>query len=168
LPGYLAALFWLTVPGEYSLLRKQGQAEVEVINTGPPAFAVDEKGRLIPWQGGDVLYRGPVSVASCSTTEEWGFGFRSHPFARLKPGYMSCRIYDKPVLHAVANMGKLWRGNHPQPGMYDWFVKSVRFRFSRPMPFQIGGDPVGLREDVELKLAAEQMDCVNWHAAPRA
>jgi hypothetical protein len=37
--------------------------------------------------------------------------------------------------------------------------------FSRPMPFQIGGDGVGLREQIEYRVAKETVPLVDWRAA---
>ena len=166
--GYLWALFTITIPEEHKLLKAHGQPEVEVTNLGAPAMLADEQGRPVPMPGGEtgaVLYRGPSSVASCATSPEWGFRFRAHPNAQVMPGWLNLRVYDRPILEAVRNMGALWRGKHPQPGMHDLFVQRVRMRFSRPVPFQIGGDPVGLREEVEMSIAPTAVQLVDWPTA---
>ena len=49
--------------------------------------------------------------------------------------------------------------------MHDWFATAVRMRFSRPMPFQIGGDPMGNREEIVLRVARETVRVVDWHSA---
>jgi hypothetical protein len=36
--------------------------------------------------------------------------------------------------------------------------------FSYPVPFQVGGDRLGLRDDVEFKLADDEIDVLNWSA----
>ena len=166
--GYLWALFTITIPEEHRLLRAEGQPEVEVTNLGPAAMRADAEGRPMQMIGGHtgaVLYRGPSSVASCATSPEWGFRFRAHPNAQASPGWLNLRVYDRPVLEAVRNIGALWRGKHPQPGMHDFFVQRVRMRFSRPVPFQIGGDPVGMREEVEMSIAPVGVQLVDWPAA---
>jgi len=38
-------------------------------------------------------------------------------------------------------------------------------RFSRPMPFQIGGDPMGERTEIVLRAARERVRLVDWRAA---
>lgn len=170
LAGYLYALFTITIPEEWKLLRTEGQARVEITNLGPPAYTLDADLRPVPLPGGGtgaVLYEGPTSVASCSTSPEWGFGFRAHPYARAMPGWLNLRVYDRPVLEAVRNMGHLWRGRTPQPGMHDFFAKRVRMRFSRPVPFQIGGDARGLREELELSVADAGVHLLDWQALPR-
>src|SRR5206468_3381189 len=83
-----------------------------------------------------VLNDGNASVAAVGTSPEWGFGFRAFPFAQAVPGYLNVRVYDRPAFEAALNMFRLWRGEHPLTGMFDFYVKRVRMRFSRPMPFQ--------------------------------
>jgi diacylglycerol kinase family enzyme len=165
--GYLWALGKYTVPEEHAILREKGQAEVEVTNLGPPAYTVDAAGKVKPLPRGEtgaILYRGPTSVATCVASPEWGFRFRAHPHARKKAGWLNVRVYDRPVLEAVRNMHRLWRGVHPQPGMHDFFVQRVRMRFSRPVPFQIGGDPQGMRDEIHYDLADSGVDLVDWQA----
>jgi hypothetical protein len=36
--------------------------------------------------------------------------------------------------------------------------------FSREVPFQIGGDRLGMRADVEYRLAEESIDLLDWRA----
>ncbi len=40
----------------------------------------------------------------------------------------------------------------------------ARAVFSRPVPFQIGGDRVGWRSEVDYVLAPEQVDLLDWNA----
>jgi hypothetical protein len=37
--------------------------------------------------------------------------------------------------------------------MHDWFATEVRMIFSRPMPLQIAGEAVGMRQTVDYKLS---------------
>ena len=164
IPGYLYSVFRITVPEEWAALRKLGQAQVVLENLGPDAFGLPESGELTPLPE-RTLFEGPVSVGAASSTPEWGFNFRAFPFARSKPGYINIRVYDQPVLKAVRSMIKLWKGEERVEGMHDFFAKKVRMRFSRPMPFQIGGDGVGLREQIEFSAASETVPLVDWRAA---
>ncbi|MGZ6125434.1 MAG: diacylglycerol/lipid kinase family protein, partial [Myxococcales bacterium] len=109
------------------------------------------------------LHQGPISVGAASSVPEWGYGLRAFPHARLKPGFINVRIYEGHVLDAVLNAVKLWQGLDV-PGMYDWFATAVRMRFSRPMPFQIGGDPMEERTELVLRAAPEMARVVDWRA----
>ena len=59
-------------------------------------------------------------------------------------------------------MGSLWRGQHPMPKMHTWILTSCRAVFSEAVPFQIGGDRVGWKKDVEYRLASEQVKLLHW------
>lgn len=170
LGGYFYSLFRITVPEELLLLLRKGPARVTVENLGEEAFVLDATGQSVPWAGlagqdPRVLYEGPISVAGAATTEEWGFGLRSFPFARAKPGFLNLRVYDRPVTEAVPNIPRLYTGRFPLPGMHDFFVTRARMTFSRRMPFQIAGDGDGLRQSLEFSLSDRTVGLVDWGAA---
>jgi len=162
--GYLAALCRITIPEEWRALRREGQPRVRV-ESDDAVSTPDAEGNLMPRIGGRLLYEGPISVGAVGTTNEWGFGFRAFPLARKASGRINVRLYDRKVMEALRNAVHLWRGRHPQPGMHDFFTRRVTMSFSRPMPFQIGGDPAGLRERVEFAHASQTLPVVDWHAA---
>jgi diacylglycerol kinase family enzyme len=161
LAGYLNGLFTRTVPRHVML----APAEVELVNTGADALTVDERGRVVPLPGGEhgkVLYRGPTTVCAAGTTPEWGFGFRAFPFAGVVPRRFCMRVYAGRALEAVSRMGKLWRGEHPLENMHTWLVTKCVAKFSRPVPFQIGGDCTGDKSEIEYSLSEQQVDILDW------
>jgi hypothetical protein len=163
LAGYLQGMMMRTIP-RHALGRSE-PVEVELTNTGEDAIGVDDAGRPIPLPGGKrgaVLYRGPVGVCAAGTTTEWGFGFRAFPFAGLVPRRFCMRIYSGTVIQAFMSSGALWRGAHPVEHMHTWLLTRARAVFSRPVPFQIGGDRVGWRSEVDYVLAEEQVDLLDW------
>jgi len=161
--GYLFSLARITVPEEWMRLHKEGHAQVVLENLGPEAFCVVD-GKPVPLPGATQLHQGPISAGAASSVREWGYGLRAFPHAGLKPGFINVRIYQGHVLDALLNAAKIWRGLDVE-GMYDWFVTEVRMRFSRPMPFQIGGDPMGERTEIVLRAARERVRVVDWRAA---
>ncbi len=169
--GYLFALFRYTIPEEFQLLRSYGQARVRLENLGGTASTLDARCNVTPLAGSEaggpraLLFEGPLSVGAAGTSEEWGFGFRAFPYARRGPRAINIRVYDRPVGEATRQMLNLWRGRLPQPGMTDWYATHVRMTFSRPVPFQMGGDGEGLRETVEFRLADETVQMVDWRKA---
>ncbi len=165
LMGYLNGMFTRTIPRHFS----GPSVEVELVNTGADALTVDEKGRVVPLPGGEhgaVLYRGPVSVCAAGTIQEWGFGFRAFPFAGLVPGRFCMRIYAAGAVEATIRMRQLWRGAHPCPKMHTWLLDSCHATFSKSVPFQVGGDRVAHRSEVEYKLASEWVNLLDWSALP--
>jgi diacylglycerol kinase family enzyme len=161
--GYLYSVARITIPEEWARLHKQGHAQVDLENLGPEAFGFAD-GKAVPLPGASRLHQGPISVGAASTIVEWGYGLRAFPHARLKPGFVNVRIYEGHVVDAVLNADKLWRGIDVA-GMHDWFATAVRMRFSRPMPFQIGGDAMGEREEIVLRAARETVRVVDWRQA---
>ncbi|MGE5049871.1 MAG: diacylglycerol/lipid kinase family protein [Deltaproteobacteria bacterium] len=161
--GYLYSIARITIPEEWVRLTREGQARVVVENLGPEVFGL-RGGEPVALPGATQLHEGPISVGAASTVPEWGYGLRAFPHARLKPGFINVRIYEGHVVDAVLNAPKLWRGMEVA-GMHDWFATAVRMRFSRPMPFQIGGDAMGERSEIVLRAARETVRVVDWHAA---
>lgn len=163
LRGYLHGLFTRTIPRHL----RESQVEVELTNTGEDALTVDDQGRAVPLPSGRrgaVLYRGPASVCAAGTSAEWGFGFRAFPFAGLVPRRFCMRIYAGKALEATLRMKQLWEGAHPVPKMHTWMLTRCKATFSREVPFQIGGDRVGFRREVEYALAPDQVDVLDWRA----
>jgi diacylglycerol kinase family enzyme len=162
LVGYLYAMTRHTIPGLVAAASEQPWATLR--RAGGEVFKVDEAGEPRPYPH-EVLYEGPVSVAAAATCPEYGFGFRAFPFADRIPGHLHLRVYDRPVLEAVGNMGRLWAGVHPQPGMHDFLVPAAKLTFTRPLPFQIGGDARGERTGLDVRVADRSVQVVDWAAA---
>jgi diacylglycerol kinase family enzyme len=159
--GYVAATLLRTAP-RVTLL---GNPRIVIENLGECVYVPDAHGapRLLQGVGpGSVLYDGPVGIASVATCPEFGYRFRAFPFAERMPGFFSVRAYTRNALRAVATIPRLWKGEHPLPGMHDWFATHIRMTFSRPMPLQIGGDAHGFRRTVEYRAAAGEVRMVDW------
>jgi len=161
--GYFYSVARTTIPGEWMRSRREGQAQVVLENLGAQAFAV-HAGEPAPLPATSILHEGAISVGAASTVVEWGYGLRAFPYARLVPGLINVRIYEGHVLDAVRNAVRIWRGIDVE-GMHDFFAAAVRMRFSRPMPLQIGGDPMGERSELILRAARETARVVDWRAA---
>jgi diacylglycerol kinase family enzyme len=162
LRGYLGALFTRTIPRH---VLGGGNPRVAVYNLGAQALTVDERGAVVPLAHGGpgaLLYEGPAGVAGAATTPEWGFRFKAFPFAQAVPHRLSVRVYGAHVMEASLNMLKLWRGAHPMPHMHDFLVERLRMEFDREVPFQIGGDLMGMRRALEFDLAQESVQLVDW------
>lgn len=166
--GYLHGLFTRTVPR--NILERE-RLQVELHNTGEDAFTIDDHGRPVPLPGGEngsLLYRGPVGVCGAATSAEWGFGFKSYPFAGSMPRRMCVRVYSAGPVEAVLRTRDLWRGAHPLAKMNTWMLTSCKMVFSRPVPFQIGGDRQGHVQEVDYRIAPETVDVLDWTAIAHA
>ncbi len=163
--GYLYSTFTVTVPQDIANNRRHGPVRVTLENLGAPALTLDTHGKPVPVAHAPTkLYEGPISVGGAAVEPEWGARFKAYPFAGLVPGTLNMRVYDRTAFEAARNMFKLWRGAFPLAGMHDFFITRARMTFSRPMPFQVAGDPVGPREVVEFQVAPQTVDLVDWNA----
>ena len=139
-------------------------AEIEVVNTGDEAIPVDVDGKPCgrPVQRGAVIYRGPARLASVGTCPVYGFGFKIFPAADAMPGRMQLRLSDISVPEALWNLPAIWKGFYRSPAIRDYMVTSVSITSERPMPFQIGGDAMGYRDHIDLGVAAEPAELVDF------
>lgn len=165
--GYLYSTFSVTIPKDIASNRRHGRTRVTLENLGAPALTLDAHAKVVPVAHAPTrLYEGPISVGGAAVEPEWGARFKAYPFAGLVPGTLNMRVYDRTAFEAARNMFKLWRGAFPLPGMHDFFITRARMTFSRPMPFQMAGDPIGLRESIEFQVAPQTIDLVDWNAVP--
>ncbi|HEY8077100.1 MAG TPA: diacylglycerol kinase family protein [Labilithrix sp.] len=159
--GYVSAMLLRTAPKTVLY----GRPHVIIENLGDEVYTIGADRRLVKLEGvgrGAILYEGLASVAGSATCPEFGYGFRAYPFAERLLGWMNVRVYDIGAGRAIADIPKLWRGEHPLRGMHDWFAKEVRMTFSRPLALQIGGEAVGTRLTVEYKASDRLVDAVDW------
>jgi len=161
--GYLYSVARHTVPTQMRQQLKHGRVRVRRENLGARALTVDSHRRAVPVTGKEeTLFKGPMSVAAAATEPFWGAGFRAFPFARLVPGRINVRIYERGVLAGLTNIMQLYRGAIGHKGMHDFFLTRARFVFSRPMPFQIAGDVMGPRESLEVAVARQTVQLLDW------
>jgi diacylglycerol kinase family enzyme len=159
--GYLSAMALRTTPKTVLY----GRPHVIIENLGEEVYSISADGKLLPLRGagyGTVLYDGPASVAGVATCPEFGYRFRAFPFAERMLGFLNVRVYDQSAIGAIRHIPELWRGAHPLRGMHDWFAKHVRMTFSRPVPLQIGGDAMGMRQTIEYKASPRFVDLLDW------
>lgn len=159
--GYVTAMLVRTVPKTVLY----GRPHVIIENLGTDVYTITPEKKLVRLADvgrGAILYEGMASVAGAATCPNFGYGFRAYPHAERLLGFMNVRVYDQKAISAVADIPKLWKGQHPLRGMTDWFVTEVRMTFSRPMPLQIGGEAIGSRLTVEYKSSDRVVDALDW------
>ncbi|MCC6214307.1 MAG: hypothetical protein IT376_05530 [Polyangiaceae bacterium] len=163
--GYAVAATTRTLPS-YVV---RPQPHFRVVNLGAPARRVLDGGAS---QGpeiaaGEVIYEGPARVASVATIPYFGFGFRFFPYADERDDRMHLRISTITSARLVANFPAIWRGDFDDPSVaFDYLVEAVRIESSPESPFQIGGDPQGVRAAVELRLTPEPIRLVDHYSPP--
>ncbi len=104
-------------------------------------------------------------MAAAATMPFYGYGFRMFPFAGERRGMMHLRLGQLHATNVLANLPRLWAGRWFPTGIHDFHVREVHLRFARPMPFQVGGDAAGYREEVTLAMAPEPVELLDFHGA---
>jgi diacylglycerol kinase family enzyme len=142
---------------------------VKIINNGSPAFRLGERGRPVgePVGKGEVLHEGKVRIVAVGTIPYYGFGFRMFPFADDRPDRMQLRVSTIPSHLFVANFAAIWRGDYYNPAcVFDYLVDDVVIEMEPETPFQIGGDAIGSRKQISLRLQPEPIRLVDFYAPP--
>lgn len=160
--GYFASLFGRTIPRNVMMRERP---RVRLVNLGDTAFTFDPHGNVVevPNAGpGTVLYEGPYGVAGAGTTMELGFGMKALHFARTKPGHMHARVYAATAAQATLQIPNIWNGVHPIPHSHDFLLTRCRMEFDREVPVEVGGDIIGLRREVEYRVAPLVVPVLDW------
>ncbi|ATB32552.1 diacylglycerol/lipid kinase family protein [Melittangium boletus] len=162
--GYFSAVAFKTVP---HYLANSTWVECEVTNgsaseawrVGPDGMPVGE-----PIAPGKTLFKGSLMMAAAATMPFYGYGFRMFPFAGERRGMMQLRLGQLRAPSILANLPKLWAGRWFPEGLRDFYAREVHIRFATPMPFQVGGDAAGYREEVTLSVAPEPVELLDFQA----
>jgi diacylglycerol kinase family enzyme len=162
LPGYLIAAATMSVPA----VTLGKLARLTIVNEGGEAAQLGPDGREVgrPFGKGETLYEGPACFVGAGTVPYYGFGFTIFPHALRSPGRMHLRVSAMNVAQIVRNIPTLWKGGTPGTGMLDFHAERVRLRFDRRMPFQIGGDAEGYRDEVVLGMDRRPLDLIDFRS----
>ena len=142
---YVLAIALRSVPR--FVVRKLPQ--VEVVNVGGPAYAVNPDGSLdpTPLPRGTVLYRGPCTLAGAATCPVFGFNVRIFPFADLRRDKFHVRCTDASAMEALSHLPAVLSGAYRSPSLRDFLCDSVEIHMQKPVPMQMGGDLMRERRD---------------------
>jgi hypothetical protein len=163
--GYFSAVALKTVP---HFLTHSTYAECEVINgSHGPAYRLGPDGAPLgdAIGPGQLMFRGRVMMAAAGTIPFYGFRFRIFPFAARRSGMMHLRLGAMSTPSILANLRPLWKGRWFPAGLHDFHTSEAVIRFDRPMPFQIGGDAAGHRDQVHLGIAPERVEMADFTQA---
>jgi diacylglycerol kinase family enzyme len=140
--------------------------EIEVVNTGGPAYRVDwSTGKPIedePIEAGRVLFRGRAAIATCATIPYFGLKMKMFPYCDLVEGRFQLRCSTASAFETLTNLPAVFRGEYRAPTLHDYLCESIEIRMERPVPVQVGGDVGdGLRDRLQVALASEPIRVVN-------
>lgn len=161
--AYLTAVISRTMPAY--LLRPHRR--VRIVNLGGPVIRLGRDGAPVHTiQQGDVIFEGPTRMVAMSTIPYWGFGARIFPFADDREDRFSLRVVDISSLEVALHIREIWSGAYRSDTVHDFLCEAIAIHYDEPHPMQIGGDPVGARRDVEVRLAPEPIEVVDYYAPP--
>ncbi len=162
--GYFAAITGLTIP-KIALARLP---DVTIVNDGAPAWRVGPDGRRVGALvlQGEVIYQGPVQIASVSRLDGFGYHFRLFPFAYVRDDRLHLRVAACKLAEILPALRGIWRGEYFSDTIHDFLVERVSMRAERPLPFQIGGDGEGHRSFVRYELCRDPLELLDFRTSP--
>lgn len=165
--GYFAAAVGGTMPRMLADWFKGRKIDVRVVNTGGDAYAINPDGRGNGTVGeafgeGEVLYEGPMNRAVFGTCPFYGYRLRALPFAGIESKRFHLRIGAVGASKMLVGLRSLWRGTLRHPDLHDFHVQSVSLTFSEPVPYQMAGEGMGMREHIQVGMATRPVELVRF------
>ncbi len=159
--GYLVAAVGITAP--QMLVRRPPEVELRTLGD---AVLLGPKGEVARRFGrGAVLYRGPANVLAFSTVPYYGYDLQVFPFAHNLTNRFQVRLSMMSVPEVLAHLPSIWRGTYRSPRLFDFHCERITMSFSRPVPYQVGGDAKGERETLTVGLAESPVSFVDFRTA---
>jgi|GEM_PF-406890 diacylglycerol kinase family enzyme len=148
--GYALAIASRSIP-RYVL---QARPAVTVRNEGNTTYRLDTMGQAVgaPIARGEIIYKGPISIAATSTIPFYGLGLRLFPHAEKREGRFQLRLADLGLMEILPYIPLLFSGQFTHPRVYDYACNAVSIEVDKPTAFQIGGDLVGERKKLSMRL----------------
>jgi len=161
LPTYFAAAFGRTVP-RLTVQRAPPRVHVEVLEG--EAWRVDKLGERIGrvYGPGEVLYQGPAHMTAFGTTPYYGYAMRMLPHAELLPSHFHLRVSALSIPKVVNQLPNIWMGTYEDERLYDFVVQTVYVRYDDEVPYQVGGDARGMRQELVLGLSPTSLPVVSF------
>ena len=148
LGGYATSIVSRTIPR----VVREGSSRIR-ITALDHAIEIDANGGSVrEFEADEVMFEGPVKIASCSSIPFWGFNIRMFPNAASRPGYFQVRTFNGRVGSILAHLPSFWRGEVTD-GTHDFMCKHVRVEvLEGALAYQVAGDPEGREKVVEWKI----------------
>lgn len=141
---------------------------VRVLNAGEPALRIGEDGQPVgaPIEKGQLLYEGTTHLLAASTIPYWGFGARVFPFADEREDRFHLRVVNFGSIEMLANLRSIWNGTYASDRQHDFLVDEIEIECREASPVQVGGDVIGQRRRVRMRLSEAPIQVVDYYAPP--
>ena len=126
--------------------------EIVIRNGGSKAYRIDHHGNCVgkPKNPGEILYKGPISFAACSTVPYYGFDIPIFPqVASLHRDYFQLRFTSINALKLLGKLPDIITGKLSDESLWDFSCKEIIMETSGDS-FQIGGDPAGKHKKMRI------------------
>lgn len=140
-----------------------------IVNLGDDVYRLGRQGRVVgrPVGKGETVYEGPARLVGVSTIPYYGFGLRMFPYAEERTDRMSLRLTSIGPVEFVRNARAIWKGEYENPSsVFDCLVQHVRVEMDPSTSLQVGGDVMGERRMIEVKLSDKPIRLVDFYAPP--
>ena len=153
LPTYLAAAFGRTVPRYTVTQRRPPLVTIEVLEG--KGFRIDHTGHRVGHErtSGEVLYQGPAHMVAFGSTPYYGYAMKMLPHATADSSRFHLRVSALSMSSAINQLPAIWAGSCQNDQLFDFLVEKVRVSFDQEVPYQVGGDARGMREEITLELS---------------
>ncbi|MBM65986.1 MAG: hypothetical protein CMH55_07125 [Myxococcales bacterium] len=159
--GYFAALGLRTIPRHVTGQGIRTPMRITSLDTSwysDPSRA----DHLTEQPPGTVLFEGIATSACVGAVPYYGYAIKMFPFAGMHRGTFHLRVASMGVGTILGNLGTIWRGTYRNPTqLFDFLCKRIRIECQEPLPFQIGGDGAGYRNDLEFRSDPVTVPLVN-------
>ena len=161
--GYASAIAFRSIP---RFMFTKVEPHVTIRNEGAPAQQVDVRGNPVgqPIPRGAIIYKGPVSLAACSAVPYYGLELKLFPHALRRPDRFALRVTRIDLKTMVLGLPKMFAGTLEDERIKDFHCTAVSYKLEQPTPLQIGGDEVGRRDKLHVRLTHVP---VVWGDKPR-
>jgi diacylglycerol kinase family enzyme len=160
--GYFTSVTFRSLP---ALITQPAFTQARVVNGPSAAFRIGPNGETVEELApGAVLFEGKINFVGAGTAPFVGYEFKLFPYAGRRRGMMQLRLAACTGPEVLWNLPSLWKGD-PTDIVRDFHTAGATIELERPMPLQIGGDGAGYHSKLELGMAAESVELVDFNGS---
>jgi diacylglycerol kinase family enzyme len=158
---FFSSVLGFSLAGLFKTLPRQIARELPIIkiSTSYPAYrmmeinGVDEE---IYLENAQNIYQDFASLICVGTIPSVGYGITMFPFANRRPGYMHLRISAVPLSICLTHLyPSIWHGYFRHKKLYDFLVKDVMIESEKSLPYHLGGDAMGYKNQLYFKISKD-------------
>jgi diacylglycerol kinase family enzyme len=156
---FFSSFFGFTFAGIFKTLPRQigKHAPIVRIKSSKPSYRIERINgvdREVLIENAAELYHGKAPLICVGTIPLVGLSLKLFPFATKRPGFMHLRVSNVPLSVCLANLyPSIWNGSFRHKKLFDFLVKDVKIESSSPLPYQLGGDAMGYKKNLEFKVS---------------